>query len=196
MTIVVAVKKQNRVVMAADTMTSRGSERMPLENGVADKIVPAGKSLIGGAGWVIYDTILRDHLTRTGTPRLRDEAEIYRYFVRFWRTLRERYSYVNDQPTEEKQPFADLDADFVVANEHGIFEVGPDMAVVRCERYVAIGSGARYALGALHALWDAVHDAAELARRACEAAIAFDVHCGGKIELKALGRPRSGRQRG
>ena len=181
MTIVVAVRKKNRIVMAADTMTSRGNERMPAENGEFAKIVRAGNVLIGGAGWTIYDTILRDYFQRTRAPRLSTEADIYRFFVRFWRTLRVRYSYVNDQPADEKRPFADLDSDFLVAGKRGIFEVGPDMAVVRCERYVAIGSGAHFALGALHALWDRIHDPHDLAVKACETAICFDVHCGGRI---------------
>jgi ATP-dependent HslUV protease subunit HslV len=181
MTIVVAVKKGNRVVMASDSMTSRGNERMPVENGTFQKIVRAGRTLIGGAGWTIYDTIMRDHLARSKPPRLANETDIYRFFVRFWRALRERYSYVNDQPVDEKRPFADLDSDFVVAGRKGIFEVGPDMAVVRCERYVAIGSGAHYALGALHALWDRIEDPEALAITACETAVCFDVHCGGKV---------------
>lgn len=186
MTIVVAVRKGGRTVLAADTMTSRGNERMPKENGAADKIVTAGATLIGGAGWTIYDTILRDHLARGRVPAFRSETEIYAYFVKFWRALHDRYSFVNDQPTEDKRPFADLDADFVVANAHGIFEVGPDMAVTRCERYVAIGSGAHYALGALQALWDTEPSADALARKACAAAICFDVHCGGDVVVRAV----------
>ena len=181
MTIVVAVRKKNRIVMAADTMTSRGNERMPLENGEFSKVVRVGGVLIGGAGWTIYDTILRDYLKRARAVRLSSEAEIYRFFVRFWRALRRQYTYVNDQPADDKRPFADLDADFVIAGKRGIFEVGPDMAVVRCERYIAIGSGAHYALGALHALWERIEDPIELATRACETAICFDVHCGGRI---------------
>jgi len=38
----------------------------------------------------------------------------------------------------------------------------------------------------LHALYATERDAAVLARRACEAAIAFDVYCGGEIDVRRI----------
>ena len=65
MSIIVAIRKNNQVVMAADTLTSFGdSEHMPQENARASKIGRIGDSLVGGAGWAVYDDILNDFLSR------------------------------------------------------------------------------------------------------------------------------------
>ncbi len=186
MSIVVAVQKGKNIVMAADTLTSRGNERMPEQNTSLVKFVRAGGSLLGGAGWTIYDNILRDYLKRTKVGRLQDEVAIYTFFVRFWEALKDRYTLVNDQGPEKDRAFADLEAEFLVANRSGLYEVAPDMGVTRCKRYVAIGSGAPYALGALQALYDRIDDPGELASEAVRTAMLFDVHCGGTVSLAAV----------
>ena len=49
----------------------------------------------------------------------------------------------------------------------------------------AIGSGGNYALGALHAIYDGPPrlPAEEIARRACAAAVHFDLSCGGEQDV-------------
>jgi ATP-dependent protease HslVU (ClpYQ) peptidase subunit len=54
--------------------------------------------------------------------------------------------------------------------------------VCRFDKYYAIGSGCVYALGALHQIYEQDADAAQLARRAVETAIEFDIYCGGEID--------------
>jgi ATP-dependent HslUV protease subunit HslV len=60
------------------------------------------------------------------------------------------------------------------------------MSVTRFKRFDAIGSGSPYALGALHALYEEPLGAAEIARRACAAAIYFDADCGGEIDARVV----------
>jgi ATP-dependent protease HslVU (ClpYQ) peptidase subunit len=57
------------------------------------------------------------------------------------------------------------------------------MSVTRFLRFDAIGSGSSYALGAVHALYDGRLSAEEMARRACEAGMHFDIACGGEVDL-------------
>ena len=57
------------------------------------------------------------------------------------------------------------------------------MSVTKVKHYFAIGSGAQFALGALHALHDSKLGAEAIARRAVEAAIAFDTYCGGEVQI-------------
>jgi ATP-dependent HslUV protease subunit HslV len=59
------------------------------------------------------------------------------------------------------------------------------MAVSRFKRFDAIGSGGNYALGALHAIYDGPSQlrAEEIARRACDAAVHFDLSCGGEQDV-------------
>jgi ATP-dependent protease HslVU (ClpYQ) peptidase subunit len=98
--------------------------------------------------------------------------------------MRKDYSFVNDQPMEDdKSPFADLDAAFLIANANGIFHVTGQMSVTRFRRYDAIGSGGPYALGALHTLYDENLRSDEIVRRGCAAAVHFDISCGGTLDV-------------
>ena len=51
-----------------------------------------------------------------------------------------------------KEQFARLDAEFLVANPHGIFGVDDDYNVNEFSQYWAIGCGAPYAMGAFEAV--------------------------------------------
>jgi ATP-dependent protease HslVU (ClpYQ) peptidase subunit len=182
MSIVVAVAKQGRTVMAADTQSTFGAEVVPPENLTTIKIRRVGGSLLGRSGWGVYDNILVDLLQRGETPELNDAGQIFRFFTELWKVLHKRYAFVNDQAKRKDSPFGDLGGSFVIANKNGIFYVAPNLGVTRFERYYAIGAGADYSLGALHQLYDREGDAQQVARSAVETAIAFNVRCGGEIE--------------
>lgn len=184
MSIAVAVKKGRKTVIAADTQSNFGDRRVSIDNHRAPKIRRVGSAYIATTGWGIYDDILRDYLPRTRRPALRTEKEVFTFFMRLWKQLHERYSLVNDQPHEDDQsPFGDLDAAFLVVSKGSILQVSGNMSVSRFEKYYAVGSGADFAMGALHVLYDRIDDAAALAREACAAAMAFDVFCGGDIDV-------------
>jgi ATP-dependent protease HslVU (ClpYQ) peptidase subunit len=183
MSIVVAVCKNDRTVLAADSLNVFGQERIPTDNAKATKVRRIGKALMAVTGWSVYANILDDFLAELKKPALGDEREIFSFFLDLWRELHERYPFVNDQPQHKDTPFGDLDASFLVANRSGIFKVSQDSSVCRFDKYYAIGSGAVYALGALYQIYDQDADAAELARRAAETAIEFDIYCGGEIDL-------------
>ena len=97
-----------------------------------------------------------------------------------------RYAFVNDQCTESDSPCGDLDASFLVAAKSGIFYVACDMSVTEFQNYYAVGSGATYALGAMHALWTPAAKAEPIARKAVAAASALDIYCGGEVNLVTL----------
>lgn len=183
MSIIVAVRKSGRTVVAADSLNVFGQERIPTDNARATKVRRVGGALLGLTGWSVYANILDDLLTGRETPPLGDEREIFAFFLVLWSELKERYPFVNDQAHNKDSPFCDLDASFLVVNERGIYKVSPDASVCCFDKYYAIGSGGVYALGALHQIYDAVADPAELARRGVETAIEFDIYCGGPIDV-------------
>ena len=115
-----------------------------------------------------------------------DERLIFAFFVELWKVMHDRYTLVNDQAQSKDSPFGDLDSSFLIANRNGIFKVSPDMDVSRFDQYFAIGSGAEYALGAMHSVYDALDDADEIARRGVETAGAFDVYCGGETTVLSV----------
>ena len=187
MSIAVAVRKGNTVAVAADSQENFGDRKVVGTNHRASKIMELGGSQLAMTGWGIYDNVFHDYLASRRPPRFASEREIFTFFVRLWKDLRKNYSFVEDQVAEEdRSPFADLDSSFLIGNRHGIFHVSGDMSVMAFREYYAIGSGASYALGALHALYATERDPATLARRACEAAIAFDVYCGGEIDVRGI----------
>jgi ATP-dependent protease HslVU (ClpYQ) peptidase subunit len=182
--VAVAVQKGRTIAVAADTQENFGDRRVLRGDHNSSKIMKVGGSYLAQTGWGLYENILGDYLVKAGTPRFRNEREIFVFFNRFWQRMRKDYSFVNDQPMEDdKSPFADLDASFLIVNRGGIFHVTGQMSVTRFTRFDAIGSGAPYALGALHTLYDAASDAEEIARRACAAALHFDISCGGALDV-------------
>ncbi len=183
MSIVVAVKKNGRTVMAADSLSVFGQERIPIDNSKATKVRAIGTALMAMTGWSVYWNILDDLLAAREVPALGDEKEIFTFFLELWAQLRERYPFVNDQAHSKDSPFCDLDASFLVANPQGIYKVSQDVSVCRFDKYYAIGSGGVYALGGLFQIYDHESDPAVLARRAVETAIEFDIYCGGVIDV-------------
>lgn len=184
MSVAVAVRKGAKIAIAADTQENFGDQKVPRSNHGASKIVQVGRSYLAMTGWGLYDNIIRDYFASRRAPRFGSENEIFTCFVAFWRQLRRRYSMVNDQVDEDDPtPFADLDSSFLIVNRAGIFHVSGNMSVIQFHEYYAIGSGAPYALGALHALHDQPLSADTLARRACEAGTAFDVYSGGALDV-------------
>jgi ATP-dependent protease HslVU (ClpYQ) peptidase subunit len=193
--VAVAVQKGRTIAVAADTQENFGDRRVLRGDHSSSKIMKVGGSYIAQTGWGLYENILGDYLVKAGTPRFRNEREIFVFFNRFWKRMRKDYSFVNDQPIQDdKSPFADLDASFLIVNPGGIFHVTGQMSVTRFTRFDAIGSGAPYALGALHTLYDLASHAEEIARRACAAALHFDISCGGTLDVftvKAQGSRRA-----
>ena len=193
MSVAVAVQKGQTVAIAADTQENFGDRRVLRGDHSSSKIMKVGASYVAQTGWGLYENILGDVLAKGPTPRFRNEREIFVFFNRFWKRMRKDYSFVNDQPMDDdKSPFADLDASFLIVNTSGIFHVTGQMSVTRFSRFDAIGSGGPYALGALHTLYDEKLSALEIARRGCAAAVHFDVSCGGELDVftVALDRPR------
>ena len=108
--------------------------------------------------------------------------------MQFWKELHEQYNFVKDQSNEEDpSPFGDLDATFLIVNPNGIFYVASNMSVSKFEKYFAIGAGSNFSLGTLYALYDLDFSAEEIAKKSVESAIAFNIYCGGSIDLYHVG---------
>ncbi len=184
MSIALALEKNGELIVAADTLTSFGHTKVPPVLHTADKVRRVGASFLATTGWGLYENILDDVIARRTIVKLGSREQIFNFFLRLWNDLHKKYSFVNDQIEEkESGPFGNLDSTFLVAGRAGIFYVGPDMSVTKVRHYFAIGSGAQFALGALHALHGSKLDAEAIARRAVESAIAFDTYCGGEVQI-------------
>ncbi len=185
MTVAVAVMKNNRTVLAADSLVHFGGERFPASNGQFHKIRRIGKSLVAWAGWSLYGELLNAHLASIKQPpsELCTEAEVFDFFVGFWRVIRRDYTLMEHPGDGRRHPFANLDSTFLLANRHGIFRIASDMDVAQFCEYTAVGSGSAYALGAMRVLYEQQDDPGTIARQAVQVGIDFDVHCGGHVDI-------------
>jgi len=120
--------------------------------------------------------------TKHPPEALETEADVFSFFVSFWRAMRDEYTMM-DKGRNDTHPFADLDSVFLLANRFGIFRVASDLDVTQFQQYCAVGSGAKYSMGAMHVLYDMIEDPAEIARRAVQVGIDSDVYCGGPIDI-------------
>jgi len=189
MSIAVAVRKGNEIVLATDSQSNLGAHRELPPNCVIAKMVRIGAAVVASTGWSIYGNILDDYCRTHKQISLVSETAIFRFFMKFWKDLHKNYPFVNDQCQEEddRNPFGDLDAEFLVVSPGGIFHVASNMSVTEYLRYHAIGSGCDYATGALYVLHeDAALDAETLARRAVEVANRYDIHCGGETRVEKI----------
>jgi ATP-dependent protease HslVU (ClpYQ) peptidase subunit len=190
MSVAVAVKTRGQIVIAADTKRTFGSGAVSDANFTDLKIRAVGPSFIATTGWGLYSNIMDDYLSTKRRARLIDQSSIFAFFRQFWKDLHERYSFVSDQRPDDDSPFGDLDASFLIASPAGIFSVACDMSVTKFEQYYAIGSGAPYALGAIHTLYRSEGDALGFASRGVEAAMALDIYCGGRVTAFTVGGAR------
>ncbi|MCH2142159.1 MAG: hypothetical protein MK077_04080 [Phycisphaerales bacterium] len=184
MSIVTAVRSSQAITIAADTLAVFGEGMVvPTENARTSKLMRIGDAVIGGTGWAVYDDIIDHHLTDRPAPSLTTRRHIYAFFLELWGVLRDRYTLVNEQAASKDTPFGDLDASFLVASPGGLFKVSSDLGVTEFARWYAIGSGAEYAMGAMHATVKHRLDDESIARAGCQAAMELDAHCGGEIDL-------------
>lgn len=189
MSIAVAVRTARDIVLATDSKRTFGGNAVPESNLRDIKLRRVGEAYLATTGWGVYANILDDYLRVVRNPRLTDSRQIFTFFRGFWKALHQRYAFVNDQCTESDSPFGDLDASFLVVARSGIYYVACDMSVTEFQNYYAVGSGASYALGAMHALYAPNVRAEQVARRAVAAASALDIYCGGEVNLVTL-RPK------
>ncbi len=185
MSIVLAVKKNDKIVIAADSQTSFGSQ-MLLENHVGSKIIrtPSG-IFIGFAGWGIYNSLLRVHLERNEIIA-DNELQVFEFFIKFWKSLRENFHLINDRSSSDTSPFAELDSTFLVVTRENIFYIADDISVCEFSKYYAIGSGCEVALGALSILYEREESVEVIATSAVNTAIGLDNGCGGDVYLDTI----------
>ena len=127
MSIAVAVRKDARIVLATDSQTNLGSERVPAANLSGAKFMQIGEAYMAATGWTLYSNILADVLgRRRATPRLDGEVNIFKFFTRLWEELHERYNFVKDQADDADSPFGSLDSTFLVVCARGVFGVASD----------------------------------------------------------------------
>ena len=174
MTTVVAVKKRGVACIAADTLARYGSTCE-----TADYIVNSDKILLVGDTWLCptgpasAQLVLKSYFADPERPRDFSSIDaVFETLREMQATLKEEY-YLNPKE-DESDAFDSMQMEIMIVSPAGIFGAYPLRSIQEFTRFYAFGSGATYALGAMHALYDRLASAEEIAGRAIEAAAAFD----------------------
>lgn len=192
MTILVAVKKNGRVFLGADRITTFGQEYFTdLVNG--GKIIKLKHAYLATSGYTLLDNIL-EHL-HANNHKIMDNkfvsrADVFQFMLELYTELKKQYTLTDTG----KDTYAGIYNVFLVVTDKSIFGISNNLTVTEYPSYVAKGAGSDYSLGCLYALYDTVEDGRELARLALEAACHFCIYCREPldiIEVKAadFGRP-------
>jgi len=184
-TIVVA-RKGRTACIAADTLTTFGDIRLDSSlDRHHSKIQTFGKSHMGIVGSAAHTLVAErafndndvdaDFSTRDST---------FDTLIRLHPILKERY-FLNSKDAEE-DPYETSQIDAVFVNPNGIFALFSLREVYEYDRYWAVGSGASYALGAMHAVYEKYKSAKDIARAGAEAGAKFDTSSQMPLNFKSV----------
>lgn len=177
MTTIVVVRRGDRAVIAADSLTTFGSTRLaPAYDRSPQKIAAYRDSFIGVAGSAAHQLVLEGMLARNPALDLHGRAAIYETFRKIHPMLKEE-AFLNPKE-EEDDPYESSQMTVMIANPSGIFAVYSMREVFEFDRFWAIGSGRDFALGAMYSLYDAASGAVAVAEAAVIAGAEFDTGTG------------------
>jgi ATP-dependent protease HslVU (ClpYQ) peptidase subunit len=174
MSTIVAVKTEEEVVLAADSLSSYGTTRLSSKFDAApSKIFQAKDSYIGVVGSAAHFLVLRDLLTSSEDDYSLTSIEgIFSAFRKIHPILKKEYFLKTEE--EDESPYESSQMDILIANETGIFGVHSLREVFSYQHFWATGSGWTFALGAMHTHLNRSSDALSIAMSGIEAAAEFD----------------------
>ncbi len=176
MTTVVVVRKGNQVAIAADSQSTFGETRLGATlDAQWNKIFEAHGGHFAISGSAAHDLVLQAALKKPKKLDFSSRPAIFESFRKLHVKLKDDFFLKTEE--EDNDPYESSQMTVLLANPHGIYGIFSLREVYEYSRFWAIGSGADYALGAMHAHYDNPKmDAAEIARIGVEAGCAFDVN--------------------
>jgi ATP-dependent HslUV protease, peptidase subunit HslV len=183
---VVVVRKAGVLVIASDSLVTFGETRLPPGYEANDKMFAIGDSWIGAVGSTAHMPVLRNALNSL-TPQerqLHSRDGLFDTFVHLHPKLKDKF-FLNTKE-HDSDPYESSQFSIVIANSSGIFGVESYREVFEFERFWAIGSGRRFALGAMQAVFDKAKTATEVARAGVLAGCEFDTSSAGPVRLHSF----------
>jgi len=187
MTTILAIKKENDIILAADTLTKFGSQK---ENATLiknhSKIVHIYDNYIGVTGSSVWPFLLRSYFLKTidRKPDFSNEESIFEEMDLTHHYLKTDKYLI--PATGNDNEFESSHMIMIIANKYGIFGVYPLRQIVQYDKFMAIGSGDRYALGSMYSLYDSNLTARQIAEKAIETASFFDDSTSGPFEFVSV----------
>jgi ATP-dependent protease HslVU (ClpYQ) peptidase subunit len=184
-TLVVA-RKGGTLAIASDSLVTFGETRLPHGYEANSKIFSIAGSYIGAVGSTAHMPVLRQSLATLPKDRLQLQSRdaIFETFLGLHPQLKERF-FMNPKE-HDSDPYESSQFSILIANVHGIFGVESYREVFEFERFWAIGSGRRFALGAMHAVYESSKSAREVAEAGVRAGCEFDTSSAAPVRLHTL----------
>ncbi len=191
MTTLVAVRKNDEIAIAADSLTTFGDTRLTAQyDRSSEKIVHYKGTYIGLCGSAAHQLVFQSLLAKHSDLDFSNKAAIFETFRKLHPILKEQH-FLNPKE-EEDDPYESTQVTALVANEHGIFGVYSMREVFEYSQYWAVGSGREFALGAMYAQYPKLRTAVAIARAGVEAGATFDRNSGLPMTLYTVTAKRKG----
>jgi ATP-dependent HslUV protease, peptidase subunit HslV len=183
---VVVARKGGSVAIASDSLVTFGETRLPHGYEANAKIFEVGGSYIGAVGSTAHFPVLRQALgaMTKAELQLHSRDAIFDTFVTLHPKLKDRF-FMNTKE-HDNDPYESSQFSILIANVHGIFGVESYREVFEFERFWAIGSGRRFALGAMHAVYEHTKTARGIAEAGVAAGCEFDTSSAAPVRLHTL----------
>jgi len=179
MSTVVVAKKDGKVCIAADSLTSFGDLRLSsVYDAAHDKVLRYDENYLGIVGSAAHQLVLESVFASKKVVDKKIEIDfssrlaIFESFLALHPLLKEKY-FLNAKD-EDDDPYESTQIDALIANPFGIFGVHSLREVTEYNKFWAIGSGAEYALGAMFAVYDSAASAEEIAQTGVAAGAEFN----------------------
>ena len=174
MSTVVIVRKNNSACIAADSLTSFGDTKQSAEFVVnSDKIIQCDGFYMGIVGSAVHQLVLRSLFNNHSNKiDFSDQLSIFESLKQIHPILKEEY-FLNSKE-EDEDPYESSRVDSLLMTSNGIYGLYSLREVDEYTRFWAVGSGAEYALGAMHSVYDQLESAELIAQAGVEAGAKFD----------------------
>jgi ATP-dependent protease HslVU (ClpYQ) peptidase subunit len=186
MSTIVVVRKNGIASIGADTLTTLGSTLESAKYIVnSSKIEHIGESYFASVGHASFGLILSSYFSKSDVePDLDSPRAIFEMARSLHISLKEDY-FLN--PTEDAEdPFESLQHQIFIANSHGIFGLYALRSVQEYSRFYAFGSGYKFALGAMHAVYNSTMNSEEIAYAGLMASAEFDDATSEPLEIRTV----------
>jgi ATP-dependent HslUV protease subunit HslV len=189
MTTLVAVRKNDHVAIAADSLTTFGDTRLSAQfDRSSEKIIRYRDTYIGLCGSAAHQLVFQSLLAGSAEFDFSDKAAIFETFRKLHPILKDQH-FLNPKE-EEDDPYESTQVTALVANERGIFGVYSMREVFEYTQFWAVGSGREFALGAMLAQYPKLRSAEAVAKAGIEAGATFDRNSGLPMTLYTVALKR------
>ncbi len=173
MSTIVAVRKNGKACIAADTLTTFGDCRQAADmDADSEKILSFEESYLGIVGSAAHHLVVQSALRKLKQADFSSRPAVFETLCELHPLLKENY-FLNPKD-EEDDAYESTHIDSLLVNETGIYGIYALREVFEYTTYWAIGAGSEFALGAMYAVYDKLESAEEIAKVGIEAGAKFN----------------------